>query len=556
MKKTMHKLLCIFLSVLVLASLAVVPTSAEARDLSQTIEVTTGTVIDWRSYFTVPNGYRTMKPSVASDNHCANMVGEYRIRCSAPGVATFSIGIRELSGSIGYLYTINIYIIDPAGYLAVFRTKNGAFANGKASIAKVSDSSSIAMSQCPPISGSSCFLTGWTDGVSIWGNNQFIPLKKGVVTFLDACWTPYTISLQPNMGACDQRTLQVENGKEIGEMPTPVRSGYYFDGWYTTAYSSTRWTADTIFRAAGTSEVYLYAHWNPITSNIKTVSVSGVSLPKLNANITTAGIKVSEGMTVNEIYWEKKNPFTDLYESTIDSQFLDGDEYCLHIEMTPKSGFTFAEPIKGLVNGYAAEIERPDPEDNVYVLRYSFPALPKSITVTFDPAGGILGTDSKSMKSSETYGELPTPIRPGYVFLGWFFDTADGSKRVTENGIIAVPDDHTLVAHWEIDDTIGKIAEVDAMDMAMYYKQTRDLLVNVQKTDNTTIMLTYDVYGPDILTVSESGSVYAHAVGTTEILVTATDENGVSVSDVCTVVVQYSFWQQLIRIFLLGFLWY
>ena len=160
------------------------------------------------------------------------------------------------------------------------------------------------------------------------------------------------------------------------------------------------------------------------------------------------------------------------------------------------------------------------------------------------------------MMSSDTYSEFPTPARPGYVFLGWFFDTADGSKRVAENGAPAIPDDHTLVAHWEIDNTIGKIAQVDATDMTMYYKHTKDLIFEVQKDDDTTISLTYEVYGPDILTISESGSVYAHAIGVTEVLVTATDETGISVSDVCTVVVQYSFWQKLIRIFLLGFLWY
>lgn len=41
------------------------------------------------------------------------------------------------------------------------------------------------------------------------------------------------------------------------------------------------------------------------------------------------------------------------------------------------------------------------------------------ITVTFDPEGGSVDTTSKQVKLNSTYGELPTPTREGYTFLGW-----------------------------------------------------------------------------------------------------------------------------------------
>ena len=41
------------------------------------------------------------------------------------------------------------------------------------------------------------------------------------------------------------------------------------------------------------------------------------------------------------------------------------------------------------------------------------------ITVTFDPQGGQLDQTTKNVIPNDTYGDLPTPTREGYTFLGW-----------------------------------------------------------------------------------------------------------------------------------------
>ena len=48
--------------------------------------------------------------------------------------------------------------------------------------------------------------------------------------------------------------------------------------------------------------------------------------------------------------------------------------------------------------------------------------------VTFDANGGNLSTDSKKVFYHSTYGELPTPTKEGYTFLGW------NGKNKVENG--------------------------------------------------------------------------------------------------------------------------
>ena len=40
-------------------------------------------------------------------------------------------------------------------------------------------------------------------------------------------------------------------------------------------------------------------------------------------------------------------------------------------------------------------------------------------TVTFNANGGTVGTTSKKVAYNESYGDLPTPTRAGYRFLGW-----------------------------------------------------------------------------------------------------------------------------------------
>ena len=43
----------------------------------------------------------------------------------------------------------------------------------------------------------------------------------------------------------------------------------------------------------------------------------------------------------------------------------------------------------------------------------------KRFTVTFDPNGGLLDTSTKEVGYGSNYGDLPTPSKEGYTFLGW-----------------------------------------------------------------------------------------------------------------------------------------
>lgn len=74
------------------------------------------------------------------------------------------------------------------------------------------------------------------------------------------------------------------------------------------------------------------------------------------------------------------------------------------------------------------------------------------LTVTFDTQveGLTVNPASKTVTYQLPYGELPTPERPGYTFLGWTLEADDDdlTTKVTAASIVETAADHTLYAQW------------------------------------------------------------------------------------------------------------
>ncbi len=69
------------------------------------------------------------------------------------------------------------------------------------------------------------------------------------------------------------------------------------------------------------------------------------------------------------------------------------------------------------------------------------------VVVSLDANGGSVSTSSITVYVTESYGQLPTPSRNGYTFIGWV--TSDGAS-VTSDTIISNAGDHSLYAKWEV----------------------------------------------------------------------------------------------------------
>lgn len=65
--------------------------------------------------------------------------------------------------------------------------------------------------------------------------------------------------------------------------------------------------------------------------------------------------------------------------------------------------------------------------------------------VSFDPNGGIVDIDSKTVFFGSEYGELPVPTREGCEFLGWY----QGDTQITSDMILSEAENVTLKARWQ-----------------------------------------------------------------------------------------------------------
>ena len=69
----------------------------------------------------------------------------------------------------------------------------------------------------------------------------------------------YTVTFDANGGSVSTASKTVTKGSTYGTLPTPTRSGYTFDGWFTSASGGTQITSSTTVNL--TANQTLYAHW-------------------------------------------------------------------------------------------------------------------------------------------------------------------------------------------------------------------------------------------------------------------------------------------------------
>ena len=83
---------------------------------------------------------------------------------------------------------------------------------------------------------------------------------------------------------------------------------------------------------------------------------------------------------------------------------------------------------------------------------------PKDPIVSFDGNGVDLSLTPVTVAEGEAYGTLPVPVREGYTFSGWFTAPVEGAL-ITENTIVAVEEDHTLYAGWQVVTASGNFGD-------------------------------------------------------------------------------------------------
>lgn len=123
----------------------------------------------------------------------------------------------------------------------------------------------------------------------------------------------FTITFNANGGTIDPTSMAAGEDGTLSTLPTPVRTNYTFDGWYTAIAGGTKITTDTVFSDDST----IYAHWswagggfgggytpttNPITvpipdGGIVTVSPTAAS----NGGVVTITIVPNDGYELSSL---------------------------------------------------------------------------------------------------------------------------------------------------------------------------------------------------------------------------------------------------------------
>ena len=152
------------------------------------------------------------------------------------------------------IWTINSYTL----------TYNG---NGGTTPAAIKRNYGATYGTLPTSTRTGYSLVGWFTAAS--GGSQVTSATKmdAANTTIYAHWNINNYTLNYNVNADDgfvyPTSTTVTYDTAYGILPTPIRTGYNFDGWYTAASGGTLVTGSTKMGAANTT---IYAHWTEITA--------------------------------------------------------------------------------------------------------------------------------------------------------------------------------------------------------------------------------------------------------------------------------------------------
>ena len=174
--------------------------------------------------------------------------------------------------------------------------------------------------------------------------------------------------------------------------------------------------------------------------------------------------------------------------------------------------------------------------DDVYTKNEALTLYPvwntNKYTITFDTNGG-----SEIAPITQDYGTAITapadPTREGYTFIGW--DKAIPATMPAENV--------TVTAQWQL------AARMPDRELVIYYKSVGRL--NTITEDPS--LVEYTSSDESVVTVDKDGNYKAVGRGNAVITMHIV---GTDIEEHCKITVKYAWWQVLIRIFLLGFIWY
>lgn len=297
-----------------------------------------------------------------------------------------------------------------------------------------------------------------------------------------AKWTfnNITVSFIKESGQSAYKTKTVAKDLPYGSLPSPIKQGYVFGGWWTSASGGTLVTQDTV--VTGTANHNLYAHWEAgnITVTLDaaggtlasgTATTGKVALGSIYGSVVPSTDPTKTGYVFKGWYWEEKDlrilpasiVATD-QNHTLTARWQ-GNDYTVSFNSNGGSACsaitvrygnpygTLPTPSRvGYVFGgwkYSSTAVTAETIANLTAGNHTLTAqwTAAKYTLTLDPQGGTVSPATKEITYGSTYGTLATPTRTGYTFNGWFTAPTGGSQ-VTSSTPVTTTVSQTLYAQW------------------------------------------------------------------------------------------------------------
>lgn len=235
---------------------------------------------------------------------------------------------------------------------------------------------------------------------------------------------------------------------EIDSIPTVVRDGYTFMGWWTEREGGERVTANTVVTASmGT----LYAHWaegmafemggdadwsQETDGSWRSGAVDGSQTSWMTTTIYGEG-EVSFKWKVSSYSYYAKLYF---YVDGVQKEVIGGE-----VDWIDKTFVVSGKGEHTLKWAYSKTSSYIGGSDCGWVDAVVWTPYVECM-VTFDANGGGMGgaAVTRSVYKGQSIGELPLPTKDGFMFAGWW--TADGVRAMAET---VVSGTLALTAKWE-----------------------------------------------------------------------------------------------------------
>ena len=338
------------------------------------------------------------------------------------------------------------------------------------------------------------------------------PSSNGDWSFVTNSITQAGIIFDARGGTVDPGHMLVARNTLFGSLPTPVRDGNRFCGWWTeVGGAGTQITANTLATNAHNT---VYAFWLATASDVSwnlaadfsvtngnpngawsygyvdTWSWSGAFLRYQTGNYTgvsgspiwhtaqtnspdcgsvflNRSSDVQEGAAPGQLSIQPGSnsipagvrwtaPSNAYGVVTVSGQFFSGGVASPRIVVRYKDASVWSGTDAGvfaLTNSIAAS----NTIDFIVSGDYAGGATPLDAviavncnrhTLRFDAQGGSVASTLKTVTYSANYGDLPIPTRSAYVFDGWWTGTDGTGSEISSDTLVNATNDVTLYANW------------------------------------------------------------------------------------------------------------